>query len=99
LKQLSTEAEFKQTVGEGAVLVDFFATWCGPCRMLAPELERVEVVNVVKVDIDELQDVTAQHGIMSVPTLMLFQDGEILGRVSGYLPKEAIEEFVLSKTK
>lgn len=99
MKQLSTEAEFKQIIGEGTVLVDFFATWCGPCKMLAPELEQVEVVDVVKVDIDELQDVTAQHGIMSVPTLMLFKDGQMLGRVSGYLPKEAIEEFVLSKVK
>ncbi|WP_308315058.1 thioredoxin [Bacillus sp. M6-12] len=99
MKQLSTEAEFKQVTGEGTVLVDFFATWCGPCRMLAPELEKVETVNVVKVDIDQLQEATSEHGIMSVPTLMLFQDGKILGRVSGYMPKEAIDEFVASKLK
>lgn len=97
MKQLQNEAEFKEITNEGTVLVDFFATWCGPCKMLSPELERVESVNVVKVDIEELKEATAQHGIMSVPTLLLFKDGKAVARISGYLPKEAIEEWVASK--
>jgi thioredoxin 1 len=99
LRQLSTEADFNNTINEGTVLVDFYATWCGPCRMLSPELEQVETVDVIKVDIDELPTVSTTHGIMSVPTLMVFKDGEMLGRVSGYMPKDAIEEWVQSKTK
>lgn len=99
MKQIKTEEEFKQIVGEGTVLVDFFATWCEPCRMLAHELKKVEVVKVVKVDVDELSRVSTDLEIMSVPTLMLFEDGQILAKVSGYLPKEAIEEFTLSKLK
>ena len=93
LKEITKEAEFNERITNGTVLVDFFATWCRPCKMLAPELEGLSV-EVAKVDIDVLPDVTSEQGVMGVPTLMLFKDGEMLGRTSGYMPKQAIEEWI-----
>lgn len=99
MKQIQNEVEFKDTVKEGIVLVDFFATWCGPCRMLAPELEQVISAVVVKVDVDDNEVLKNEYEIMSVPTLILLKDGELVDRKSGYLPKDAIEEWIQSKTK
>ena len=76
------EDEFnKITAGKKPVLVDFFATWCGPCRMLAPTLEQIEAegngsYEIVKVDVDESQELARKFGIMSVPTMIIFKDGQ-----------------------
>lgn len=85
------EKELKEEIFKTGklVLVDFFATWCGPCRMLAPELEKVaEVVKdfaeVVKVDVDENRNLAKEYGVMSVPTLVVVKDGEQLDRVVGF---------------
>lgn len=74
--------------GEGFVLVDFFATWCGPCKMMHPVLEQVKAtlgdrIRILKVDVDKHQNTAAMYGIQSVPTLMLFRKGQILFRQSG----------------
>ena len=74
------------------VLVDFFATWCQPCKMMHPVLEQVkavlgEKVRILKVDVDKHGQTAAQYGIQSVPTLMLFRNGQILWRQSGAMPK------------
>ena len=74
--------------GEGLVLVDFFATWCGPCKMMHPVLEQVKAmlgdrVRILKVDVDRHQDTAATYGIQAVPTLMLFRRGQTLYRQSG----------------
>ena len=80
---------FKDAVsGEGLVLVDFFATWCGPCKMMHPVLEQVKAmlgdrVRILKVDVDRHQDTAATYGIQAVPTLMLFRRGQTLYRQSG----------------
>lgn len=78
--------------GDGLVLVDFFATWCQPCKMMHPVLEQVKAtlgdkIRIIKVDIDKHNDTAAAYGIQSVPTLMLFRKGEMLHRQSGALPK------------
>lgn len=78
--------------GEDLVLVDFFATWCQPCRMMHPVLEQVKAalgdkIRIIKVDIDRHNDIAGSYGIQSVPTLMLFRKGEVLLRQSGFMSK------------
>lgn len=78
--------------GNGLVLVDFFATWCGPCKMMHPVLEQVKAtlgdkIRIIKVDVDKHNDTAVRYGIQSVPTLMLFRNEEILYRQSGAMSK------------
>ncbi|MDO5038914.1 thioredoxin [Clostridium sp.] len=80
------------------VLVDFFATWCGPCKMVAPILEDLESemidIKFVKVDVDESPSVANQYGIQSIPTLKVFKDGKVVDTVVGFLPKEQIKSLI-----
>ena len=76
-------------------LVDFYANWCGPCKMIAPELEKVESsVKVIKVDVDEFEDLARTYGVMSIPTLVLFENGKELKRTIGFMDKDKIEKFI-----
>ena len=84
--------EFNAVVEKGVVMVDFFATWCGPFKMLSPVLEDVanEMVGkaeIVKVDIDESADLASQFGIMAVPTMLIFKDGQVVKQLQGFMPK------------
>ena len=81
------------------VLVDFWATWCGPCKMLAPTIakiaeEKAGVVKVCKLDVDEMPEIAAQFGISSIPTLMVFKDGKMVKTSIGVQPKAAIEAML-----
>lgn len=98
---LKKEADFQSQINNGVVLVDFFATWCGPCKMLAPVLEELESdrsVKIVKVDVDECETLAQQYSIMSVPTLLLFKDGKLLDTKMGYMPKELITDWINKKS-
>lgn len=91
--------EFDSIISKGSVLVDFYATWCGPCKMLSPVLEEIEEEKaisaiIVKVDVDELGDVAMRYGIQAVPTIILFKDGLPVAKTMGYQSKESIIEFV-----
>lgn len=91
--------EFQQLMNEEAVLVDFFATWCGPCKMLGPVLESVSEkmegkLQIVKVDVDESADLAAQFGIMSVPTMILFKKGQKVAQFSGYMPEAQLMQAI-----
>ena len=81
------------------VLVDFWADWCGPCKMIGPVIEEIAEelegsVKVCKVNVDECRDLAIQYKIMSIPTLVVFKDGEIAKEVSGALPKDAILDLI-----
>jgi thioredoxin 1 len=96
-----SEADFGDKVlkGKGTVLVDFYADWCGPCKMIAPMLEELageygDRLTVVKVDVDHAQTIAGQYGIQSIPTLMFFQDGKPAHKVVGALPKPALRAQV-----
>ena len=96
-----TDSTFDETIS-GAntpVLVDFWAEWCGPCRRVAPIVEEIAneyagKLTVAKVDIDANQDVTVKHGIQSIPTLMIFKDGQLQDKIIGALPKEKLVEAI-----
>jgi thioredoxin 1 len=85
---IGSEAEFNTTIQSGVVLVDFFATWCGPCRMQGPILEEfaAEIGNtakIIKVDADQFQSLAVKYDISSIPTMILFKDGQIINRLVG----------------
>ncbi len=96
-----TDQTFSSETNEGVVLVDFWAPWCGPCKMIAPVLEELDSdmgdkVKIVKVDVDENQETAGKFGVMSIPTLLVLKDGEVVDKAVGYQPKEALAE-VLNK--
>jgi thioredoxin 1 len=85
--------DFRDTIGSGTVLVDFWAGWCMPCKMLAPVIEELAAeaadgVKVGKVDVDAEGDIAMEYGIMSIPTVILFRDGREERRIVGVQPKE-----------
>lgn len=85
---------FDEAVKDGRVLVDFYADWCGPCRMMAPILEAVSEeradLKVAKVNVDESSELAAKFGVMSIPTLVLLHDGDEIKRIVGARPKDAL---------
>lgn len=95
-----TEDNFNNGVSHGLTLVDFYADWCGPCRMLTPVLEEVAKdvagkAKIAKIDIDKAQKTASTYQVTSIPTLILFKDGKEVGRLVGLRDRETIKEFIL----
>ena len=95
-----TKENFDKEVmqAEGTVLIYFWAAWCGPCRMIAPAVEKIAEehpeVKVCKINIDDEQELAIRHGVMSIPTLMVVKNGEIVNTAIGLRPKEEIEALL-----
>ncbi|XME01579.1 thioredoxin [Lachnospiraceae bacterium C1.1] len=95
-----TEANFEEEVlkSDKTVLVDFWASWCGPCKMLSPIVDEIAEENssikVGKVNVDEEGDLAGKYNIMSIPTLLIFKDGKLVNQSVGVVPKQAILDMV-----
>ena len=94
-----TRDNFDETIESGKSLVDFWADWCGPCRMLAPTIEAIAQkydgeVKVCKVDIDDEPELAMRYGVMSIPTVIVFNDGAEVNKVVGVRPQEELESML-----
>jgi thioredoxin 1 len=98
-KVSDTTFESEVLKATGPVVVDFWAEWCGPCRMIAPALEEISgslggKVKIVKLNVDENPQTAAKYGIQSIPTLMIFKDGQMASRQIGAAPKQKLEQWI-----
>ena len=96
-----TDANFEAEVEkhDGLAVVDFWATWCGPCRMIAPALDEIsgamgDKVKIVKLNVDESPRTASKYGVMSIPTLMIFKGGEMASRQVGAAPKQKLQQWI-----
>ena len=95
----ATEFENEVIKSELPVVVDFFATWCGPCKMIAPMLDQLAAefegsAKILKLDVDQAKEIATQYGIRGVPTLILFKDGEIVDKMVGPQPKDELKSKI-----
>lgn len=97
IKVFDEDTEMKEEIKEGMILIDFFATWCGPCQMIAGELEELsasdDTIKILKIDVDRHPEIAKEYGVMAVPTLLFIKDGDLLERQTGFMPKEKIIEI------
>ena len=97
MKVLNTN-EFNNAVASGVTVVDFYADWCGPCKMLGPVMETVAAkitdVNFYKVNVDNSEEVAARYGIMSIPAVFMFKDGKVVAKTVGFMPEEELISWV-----
>lgn len=95
---LEKEQEFNNLIEDKKVLVDFYATWCGPCQLISPIIEEIakenENIKVIKIDVDKFPELSRKYGIMSIPTLMVFSEGKEVKKHIGYLDKKGIEDLL-----
>ena len=93
-----TDQNFVAETSEGVVITDFWATWCGPCKMQSPVIdqlsEEMDDVKFTKMDVDKNQETARNLGIMAIPTLLIKKDGKIVDRLTGYTPKEKLEQIL-----
>lgn len=94
----ASENNFNELINNDTVLVDFFAEWCGPCKMLAPILEEINEdrsnIKIVKVNVDDIPSLAKSYGIMSIPTLLLFKNGNLVKQTTGFMQKEDLIEWI-----
>ena len=92
------EKEFNEKIKGKKVVVDCFATWCGPCRMLSPIVDEVAKENsdteFYKLDVDDAEKISREYGIMSIPTILVFEEGKLKNTHVGFMSKEELEEFI-----
>ncbi|MEG0177003.1 thioredoxin [Anaerorhabdus sp.] len=99
MRIIETVAEFDELIASNKpVLVDFFAEWCGPCKMITPVLEEFsksyDTIEFVKVDVDSLGELAQRYSVMSIPALFVFKDGQVVKNVVGFQPKPALETLL-----
>jgi len=97
IQHIEKAADFDKAIANPKVLVDFFATWCGPCSMLAPVVEKVAKehpeLTVVKVDVDQSQELAARYDIYSIPALFYFENGKVVDKKVGYIDEKSVKAF------
>ncbi len=98
VEQVKSVAEFDAVLSSNkSVFVDFFATWCGPCKMVGPLVEKISEeetdIKFVKVDVDQVGELAQRYGIMSIPALMVFRDGEKVDGIVGFVPESRLKEL------
>lgn len=95
---LKEEKEFDELTKEGLVLVDFYADWCGPCQMLTPVLEELSKKNknlkIVKINVDEFQQLAVQNKVLSIPAIKIYKDGKLVNQAVGYQELEDLEALI-----
>ena len=92
------EEKYEELIKEGLVVVDLYATWCGPCKMIGPVLEDLSQeldIKVVKVDVDEHLEIAKNFAIMSVPTILIYKNNEIVDKLIGFMPKDELKEKIM----
>ncbi|MBQ6954306.1 MAG: thioredoxin [Bacteroidales bacterium] len=100
MAKVATNTNFSELLQDNKlIIVDFWATWCGPCRMLSPILDEVEEemagqISVVKVNVDDADEIAAQYRIMSIPTLLFFKNGQLVDKTVGAMPKAVLVEKI-----
>lgn len=97
MNYIKSEKEFDEVIQKDKVIVDFYAEWCGPCKMLSPILEKVSKelnLDTYKVNVDDVEEVARRYGIMSIPTVIIFSKGEEVGKHVGFMEEEELKEFV-----
>ena len=97
VKQINSD-EFKEAIKEGKVVVDLFATWCGPCKMLSPVLdeisEEITTTKFYKIDVDDNEDIAREYNVMSIPTVLVFENGELINTIVGLKSREfLVDQF------
>ena len=96
--EIISENEFNQFINKDYALVDFYATWCGPCKMMGPVLDELAStrceVSIAKVDVDKLQPLAQKYGVMSIPTLLLFKNGNLVDKKIGFTALPILSEWV-----
>jgi len=97
VKQINSD-EFKESIKEGKVVVDLFATWCGPCKMLSPILdeisEEITTTKFYKIDVDDNEDIAREYNVMSIPTVLVFENGKLINTIVGLKSREfLVDQF------
>lgn len=93
VKYLEKNEDFFDIVEKGNYIVDFYADWCGPCKMLGSVLEEIDYIDIIKVNADEFTDLVSKFGIMSLPTLLFYKDGLVMQKEIGYRTPEEIKKI------
>ena len=98
--EIKDKNEFQNIINSDYALVDFFATWCGPCKMLSPLIENIansrDNIKVAKVDVDKHEDLAKTYGVMSIPTLILFKNGKVVATKVGFVSEPLLSEWINS---
>ena len=97
IKYLEKDSDFKEEISKDLVLVDFYADWCGPCKMMGRVLEQLEDVNVLKLNVDKFLDIAKEYQVMSIPTLIIFKNGEMLKKNIGFMTLEELKSWLKGK--
>lgn len=97
--KLEKSTDFENLIASGVTLVDFFATWCGPCKMLAPVLDELaeeyqDKIKILKIDVDEFSSIANKFSVYSIPTLILFKDGELVKKTVGFKDLDGLKMFI-----